>query len=382
MSKIINKLLTESQSVAIARPTLAAITQKIASEIHTELVSIVYTKRPNAMVMGLRMQSENGTEINTAPFSNISGRTSENETVDFPATFQIGEYFNLYGIDFQAIDETVFSIKPSIDKLYELAYSGTIRIANDAYTNEEKDYTPSSFILDGWKANVATRKIGTGVSHELIQDLNSMNLDSDNIIENMLVTSIAHEINRDIISKLICVSTKSGSIGVNSFLKESDMQDIIIRRIHEESGHIEKQSSFKPNWVLCSPGVAGVIKNSSNYSGGLLAQELEIVVDAMSPVDYFMVGVKDEINNESVAPIYYTPMRDEERDIFEFTFLEMMDTKNMQPIYGCMSRYALSANPYIDSTLSRQLESGDDWTKSANKSPFCRMVVVKLPTTK
>lgn len=382
MSKIINQLLSESSTVAIARPTLTAITQKISSQIHNDLVSVVYTERPNVMVMGLRYQYDDKIESLTNAFSNGSGRSLEAETTDYPATFEIGDYFNIKNIGYQAISNIEFVSEPTQLKLMELVYTGQLRIANDAYTNEDKDYTPSSFILDGWKATVATRKIGTAITNELVQDLNSMNIESDNLIENMLVTTISHEINRDIISKLICVAMKSGSIGKEMLLKETDMHNVIIRRIYDEAGRITKQSTFKPSWVLCSSGVAGVIKNSPTYNDGYLADELKIVVDSMSPVEYFMVGVKDEHNGETVAPIYYSPMRDIQRSIFEFTFLEMVDSANLQPLYGCMSRYALSANPYVDSTLKRQLESGDDWTKSANKSQFCSMVLVDLPTTK
>lgn len=267
-----------------------------------------------------------------------------------------------------------------------------------------------SFRIDKQTLEAKSRQLKAQYSIELAQDLRAVHgLDADQELSGILATEILLEINREIllwinataqVGKTGYTNTQGGKAGVFDLRNPFDVGGArwrgeayksLITQIEKEATEIGRQTGRGAgNYVIASRnivnalgqtdafvgpathGVNGQLNSDTNKAtfAGRLAGKYNVYIDMYATYDYFTVGYKGA--TEMDAGIYYSPY-------VALTPLRGTDPKNMQPVLGFKTRYAIGINPMADSTKYRgfnKIGNGMPGAEVFGKNAYFRRVTV------
>lgn len=410
---------TKTNSIQGTRPYLVSLQKTVASRVFSDMVAIQQTNNPEAQIFGLKYLTEDGKTLHDNNLS-ISGAYSKNKIKDLPAlssglsvtkdkVYRTPDNDSIY----IAVKSGALSTDDLNIAILKAVIDGTLRLYQDAaevqYTEGEAP-VEVKFEIGKWVVPCRTRKVQIKVTQELIQDLEANGMDQVQIIEDTLSTAIVNEVNKDIISKLITVSTRfdNKSLGINNgFIDLQTRTDPlwqigrdINQMIGSAAARMLQNTTYSATYVIVSPDVYGLLcgaglvvfnqESEMTRSHGYLKQGLKIYIDTYSQFDYFIVGCKHNIDlaesmvneeepedeeyipDDLVGSLYYCPYLEEDGSQIYIT----RDPNSFQNNILLMTRYALQINPFMNQ--NEKINRGDDWNNLVGKQKLQMFVGIKL----
>lgn len=421
MAKI-NELLRESTTTSsnlIGRPNLVALTRATTKLIYTDLVATQRTKQPVAALYGIKYLNPNGDlTFNTgATYAGQIGaperESIEELTMANKDSFNKDDMFKYQNVVFKVLKDAPFTDTAETDEfglVSEAVAANNIRMLSDAAVTEKFEgldsdpITEASFKIDKWQTQVKSRKLKTDLTVELAQDLEANGFDAPELIDDLLATEMAEDINKDILQSLITVSSRFKVTGVSDkgvldLTKQDSAPEqgrTLYRFICEMNSAVQRNTSYSGTYAVASTRCAAVLaasgwltqKNDGSIpenAYGMLNNGLPLYCDTNSPVDYVIVGVKAEFGGkETVGSLFYAPYTegldlDDPEHVGAFKVI--VDPASLQPSVALLVRYALSVNPYtvgLDEDEARVINAAD-MDKMAGRSKMSVLLGVKLP---
>lgn len=420
MSKIQN-LLRESTTTAsnsIGRPDLVALTRATTKLIYTDIVATQRTNQPVAALYGVKYLTPDDefTFATGATYAGEVGFEDRNSIPEFTAGIKAGlvkgDYFKYQNIVYKVLVDTPFASITETDLALSLQIALvtlTIRLMSDAATTKKfeigGDVTEAKFQVNKWKAEVRSRKLKSSLTVELAQDLEAAGFDAPNFIEDVLATEMADEINKDILQSYITISKRYKVEGITdtgfidlTYAAAPEAGRSLYRMVCEMVSHIQRATTYTGTFVVASTRAAAILAASgwlkhrpedddylSQNAYGFLANGLPLYCDTNSPLDYVIVGVKEDLGGkEVVGSLFYSPYT-EGLDLDDpehvGAFKVVVDPDSLQPSIALLVRYALSANPYTvakDDKEARIIDASD-MDQMAGRSDLSVLLGVKLP---
>lgn len=405
MTKKFNDLLMESTtSVANqnARPQLLALTRAVNNLIFSDLVAIQATEQPIAALYGLAYfnRDRNMTYRTAATYGGAAGNREGIAEFDKEHEYTVGNKF---------VSNDVVYIVVQDGKVGEGAatpeaaiFAGIIKnqirfysdIADSTYFEDNAtDVSHTDFAFGKWQCNVGTRKLKTSFTLELMQDLEANQMNAENAVLDLLATVASEEINKDIIQKLITVSTRYKVAGMtqDGVLSLANVQDApaqareLYRYACEMSNQIMKSTSFAGTYVVATSRVVGLLQASgwmeeseNPLSEGRLRCGLEVYADTTTPFEYMVVGCKHMVGDmESVGSLFYAPYTEADG---AGAYKSVIDPNSFNHSVAIMNRYAISVNPYtVKKGQGDEVVKGDDWNNLAGRSEMSYILGIELP---
>lgn len=419
MAKI-NELLREStttNSNQIARPNLVALTRATTKLVYTDIIAEQPTNQPMAALYGIKYQTPDK-ELSFVTGATYGGAVSAEDRKSIPEltsptqSFNKGDLFQYQHIVYKALEDNPFSAAATTikDAIQLAVIALTIRFVSEAAETSkfEKDgveISSSTFVVNRWNAPVRTRKLKTSLTVELAQDMESAGFDAPAFLEDLLATTMADEINKDVLQSLVTVSRRYKVQGVSdngfidlSYNNSPEASRKLYEMVCEMNSHIQRTTSYSGTFVVASSRAAALLAGSGwlkhkpeddewlpETAYGYLINGLPVFCDVNTPIDYVTVGVKDDFGgNEVVGSLFYAPYsegldKDEEEHIGAFKVV--IDPSSLQPTISLMVRYALAANPYTVAKDDKEARIIDatDMDKMAGQSDMSILLGVKLP---
>lgn len=276
--------------------------------------------------------------------------------------------------------------------------------------SQNNPWKEMSFRIDKQTVEAKSRQLKAQYSIELAQDLRAVHgLDADQELSAILATEILLEINREIllwinataqVGKTGFTNTQGGKAGVFDLRNPFDIGGArwrgeayksLITQIEKESTEIGRQTGRGAgNFVIASRNIVNALGQTDAFVGpaahglndklnsdtnkatfaGRLAGKYNVYIDMYATYDYFTVGYKGA--TEMDAGIYYSPY-------VALTPLRGTDPKNMQPVLGFKTRYAVGINPMADSTKYKgfgKISTGMPGSEMFGKNAYFRRVTV------
>lgn len=412
---------TESGASAKGRPSLVSVTGKSDNIIFTDLVATQITNTPNAAVYGVSVYNvgmKDGeivkSDIYHDPGTSTGdvGITQGYELDEFSAKeYKKGNRFKVsdQGLFFEATDDVDFSTfdgTTDYDKLISAIVAGKARVLTDAipYDNDTREEIAGvDFRMRKWDLEVGSRKLKVEISQELIDDMRFNDMDSDVLIDDIIASSVAMDINKDIIQKLINVSNRftDDNVAKNGVVDLSDDKRALFEKARDlyaticmAGARIYDKITYSPTYVICSPKVFSVLSGSgwvrpilseeeedetlNSTLSGVMNNGMKIYVDRFPLFDYFVVGCKHEsAGYETVGSLYYSPYAENEGP----GFLRVVSPpSDFQPHIGVIARYGLSINNLYTNLTVEELKntSANDWNNLMGRSEASQFVRVKF----
>lgn len=421
--KHIKKLISESNDsnpIANGRPSLVSLTGKADNIIFSDIVATQVTDTPNAAVYGLSVYNTGKKDGDTVKLDiyHDSGTSTGRMTLtrgyaldeaDTAKAYKAGDLFKLdaKGLFFEVAEDITLSTlngDTTYDKVVTGVSEAKIRLVTDAMPYDNPDHADMSevdFTLRKWDLNVNSRKLRVAISNELIEDLQTSDLDSDALVDDVIASSIAMDINKDIIQKLINVSNRFedehfvkdgiGDLSTGATITEKSRN--LYALVCLAASRVYEKTTYSATYVICSPMVYSILSGSgwirptedAEYDpeknatlSGVMNNGMLVYVDRFPLFEYFVVGCKHEREGlESIGSLYYSPYKENDNAGF-ISIISSPD--DLHPRIGVMVRYALSVNTLYTSLSVEEREStrADDWNKLMGKSEASQFVRVKF----
>lgn len=419
MAKI-NELLREStttNSNSLARPNLVALTRATTKLVYTDIIAEQPTNQPMAALYGIKYETpDNELSFNTgatyAGAVSAEDRKSIPELTSTTQAFNKGDMFQYKHVVYKALIDAPFATTAdTIEDAIQLAVIKlAIRFVSEAAesTKFEKngvEISSANFTVNKWNAPVKTRKLKTSLTVELAQDMESAGFDAPAFLEDLLATTMADEINKDVLQSLVTVSRRYKVTGLTddgfidlSYSNSPEASRKLYEMVCEMNSHIQRTTSYSGTFVVASTRAAAILAGSGwlkhkpeddewlpDTAYGYLLNGLPVFCDVNTPIDYVTVGVKEDFGgNEVVGSLFYAPYTeglDLEDSEHVGAFKVVVDPSSLQPTISLMVRYALAANPYTvakDEKEARVIDA-TDMDKMAGQSDMSILLGVKLP---
>ncbi|QAY00211.1 head vertex protein [Escherichia phage EcWhh-1] len=420
MAKI-NELLREStttSSNSLGRPNLVALTRATTKLIYRDIIAEQRTSQPIAALYGVKyLTPDNEFSFQTGAVYGGEVGSKDRETIpeltDKAQAIAKGEYFKYQNIVYKALQASPLastSATELADALQEGLVSLTCRLVPDAAHTEkfeagDVEISNAVFQVNKWNAPVKSRKLKTALTVELAQDMESNGFDAPAFLEDLLATVMADEINKDVLQSLITVSKRYKVTGVSdngiidlSYNSAPESARKLYEMVCEMNSEIQKTTSYSGTFVVASSRAAAMLAGSGwlkhkpedeawlpETAYGYLINGLPVFCDVNSPLDYVIVGVKEDYGgNEVVGSIFYAPYTegldlDDPEHVGAYKVI--VDPDSLQPAISLMVRYALSANPYTvakDDKEARVIDA-TNMDLMAGQSNMSYLLGVKLP---
>lgn len=412
MTNKIQKLLRESSTTASSsngRPDLVGLTRATHDLIFTDLIAIQNTNQPEATLYGVKYLNDNKdmSFMTPATYSGAIKSRENIEELDPSKSYSKDDMFKFEEVVYKVVKDNPFTDLTSLPKneaLGQAIIDGSIRFMSEAaltghFEKKDVEIAEASVRLDRWNIPVRTRKIKTELTVEFAQDLNSNQFEAGAVIDDMLATILAEDVNKDVIQKIMTVSSRYKVKGISDKgmldLTKTDVAPeqgrTLYRYICEMNASIERNTTYDGTYVLASSRCAAILSASGwmdinpDYplAAGTLKNGLPVYSDPWSPVDYVVVGTKQNLGElEHVGSLFYAPYIDFDG---AGAYKLVVDPDSLQPKLALMVRYGLSINPYtvieVDETPQKEsmLVQGDDWDNLVGKSKMSYILGVQLP---
>ncbi|ADJ19495.1 gp24 head vertex protein [Acinetobacter phage 133] len=415
----IHNLIRESMGsvdVEKGRPSLLALTRATTKLIYTDLVAIQPTDSNVAALFGVKYLNPNDelSFITGATYSGAIGTEARKTLPDMTVgmTLAKGDYFKYQDVVLKALVDNPFAGTTETDLfdiLSEAIAGSAVRMVPDAaetshFEVDKPDIAEAGFTIDKWTAPAKTRKLQTQITVELAQDLNSNGFEPSDMLEDILATQMAEEINKDVMQSMITVSKRfkvkgisdKGVLDLSVVGSSVEQARDLFRYICEMNADIQRNTSYSATFVQASSRVAALLTSSGwmqkkddqpESAYGVLNNGLVLYCDNNSPVEYVIVGVKDEFGDaETIGSLFYAPYVDglsEEADIVDHigAYKVLRDPASLQPKIMLQVRYALCVNPYtmgLDDPTARNIDASN-MDNFAGQSQMSVLLGVKLP---
>lgn len=420
MAKI-NELLRESTTTtsnSLGRPNLVALTRATTKLIYRDIIAEQRTNQPIAALYGVKyLTPDNEFSFQTGATYGGEVGSKDRETIpeltDKSQAIAQGGYFKYQNVVYKALVASPLASTSATDlsdALQEGLVSLTCRLVPDAAHTEkfeagDVEISNAVFQVNKWNAPVKSRKLKTALTVELAQDMESNGFDAPAFLEDLLATVMADEINKDVLQSLITVSKRYKVTGVSdngiidlSYDSAPESARKLYEMVCEMNSEIQKTTSYSGTFVVASSRVAAMLAGSGwlkhkpedeqwlpETAYGYLINGLPVFCDVNSPLDYVIVGVKENYGgNEVVGSIFYAPYTegldlDDEEHVGAYKVI--VDPDSLQPSISLMVRYALSANPYTvakDDKEARVIDA-TNMDLMAGQSNMSYLLGVKLP---
>lgn len=409
---------TTSISAVDGRPALLALTRATTKLIYQDLVAIQPTTQSVAALYGVKYLNPNDklSFVTGATYSGEFG-TKERETLTEITMMTLsgkvkGDYFLYDDVVFKVLIDDPFAGTTETELSYvisEAVAAATIRLVPDSAPTEQfergdVEISEAGFEISKWQAKARTRKLKTTLTVELAQDLEANGFKTPEMIDDLLATQMAEEINKDVMQSLITVSRRfnvqgvsnKGVLDLSATGSSVEQARTAYRFICEMNASIQKATSYSATYVVASSRVAALLAstgwleikdNQPESAFGILMNGLVLYCDNNSPVEYVIVGVKDYYGpEEMIGSLFYAPYISKDADITDpvdhvgaYTILN--DSSSLQPSVALMIRYALCVNPYtmgISDEDARVIDAAD-MDNFSGKSEMSVLLGFKLP---
>lgn len=406
MTHIFTELLRESTSSVAnqtARPQLLSLTRAVNNLIFSDLVAIQPTDQPVSALYGLRYLNRDGqmTFRTATTYGGAAGDRTEIEEFSKEKSYDEGALFKSDDVVYEVVTAGTVGADAETPEaaIFKGVMTNKIRFYSDCasveyFEDKNTEISSTSMQFDKWQVNVGSRKLKTSFTTELMQDLEASQINSENSVIDLLATVASEEINKDIIQKLITVSSRYKIKGVtpDGVLSLVSVQDAptqareLYRYACEMSNQMLRTSSFAGTYVLASSRVVGLLQSTgwmeetdNALSEGRLRCGLEVYADTTTPFDYMLVGCKHMIGDmESVGSLFYSPYTEADG---AGAYKSVIDPNSFQHHVAIMNRYSLSVNPYTSKVdqEEHQVIKGDDWGKMAGRSEMSYILGIELP---
>lgn len=420
MAKI-NELLRESTTTtsnSLGRPNLVALTRATTKLIYRDIIAEQRTNQPIAALYGVKyLTPDNEFSFQTGATYGGEVGSKDRETIpeltDKSQAIAKGGYFKYQNVVYKALVASPLASTSAIDlseALQEGLVSLTCRLVPDAAHTEkfeanDVEISNAVFQVNKWNAPVKSRKLKTSLTVELAQDMESNGFDAPAFLEDLLATVMADEINKDVLQSLITVSKRYRVTGVSdngiidlSYNSAPESARKLYEMVCEMNSEIQKTTSYSGTFVVASSRVAAMLAGSGwlkhkpedeawlpETAYGYLINGLPVFCDVNSPLDYVIVGVKEDYGgNEVVGSIFYAPYTegldlDDQEHVGAYKVI--VDPDSLQPSISLMVRYALSANPYTVAKDDKEARIIDatNMDLMAGQSNMSYLLGVKLP---
>lgn len=425
--KLVDQLLKESVMAEATtstdslndRPALLALTRATTQLIYQDLVATQYTSRPVAALYGVKYLNPNK-ELTFVTGATYGGQYGHSDRATIPAldlalapTLMKDNVFTFQNVVFKVLEDTPFAGSTETD-LFDLVSEGiaasTIRMAPEAavttkFEEPTSEISEAAFEVNKWQADVKSRKFKTEITVELAQDMEAAGFNAPEMLEDILSTQMAEEINKDVMQSLITVSSRfkvkgvsdKGILDLSAAGSSVEQGRTLYRYIAEMNASIQRNTSYSATYVLASSRSAALLASSGwlqknnvdvpEAAYGVLNNGLVVYCDNNSPAEYVIVGVKAEYgDNEMIGSLFLAPYAEglsKEADPTDHvgTYKIINDPDSLQPKLMLLVRYALCVNPYtmgIDDEKARVIDS-TDFSNFAGKSQMSVLLGVKLP---
>ncbi|MBW3527229.1 hypothetical protein KO533_11725 [Shewanella sp. NKUCC05_KAH] len=358
--KHLNMLVSESIDNTISHDHLIATSKKTSSKILSKLTNIQPTTLPTATVYGMTIKTDKDVFIDHS-VAVVETALGYEETL-----YKVTDRFSVDSKVYEVITDFTDTIPLDSLNLNIMVLAGDIRLVTDApIVAVVQD---SKFEIIRWKSPVTARLIKLDASTELLEDLGRSGMDSIDLVDDVIATTVSESINSDIIVKLITIAKKDKPTDLTnhetSYYKGRELICVLGRM----AAGIKQGTTAIPTFVLCTPQVEAILKASGQTSDNVInGYDLEIICDTKSALDYVLVGCAGR-NQVEQSSLYYSPLiipdplgNDQDAGI---EMLFNRESTSMHPSYGSMVRYALTvAEPYSKDKVTEM-----DWGKYANNS--------------
>ncbi|CAD7533627.1 hypothetical protein [Aeromonas hydrophila] len=373
--KYIDKLVSESIDPSTGRAHLVGVATKTSTQIWKHLVNSQPTTQPIATVFGVAYKDRGADPFN----DHAPAVTSVYEKYFDSHEYMLGDRFTSGAWSYEVLEQLLPSmteptspddIRPQTvipRNLPELFIQGKIRLIVEApKTAVQQD---SEFKVNRWQSEVGSRLIRLDSSIELVEDLDRQGVSSDSLVNDVISSVIAESINSDIVNTLINIARKGDPINLvnndTSYYKGREL----INRVADMVADIKQRTTAKPSFVLCTPKVEAVLLASGQVTDGVIdGLGVEIVCDTKftKSIDYCVVGCAGD-TALTPSSLYFSPMVVDQKEQ-ELEFLFTRNVENMHPIYGVLTRYALTVGNADVSDGGKVISM--DWAALSGKSPY------------
>ncbi|ASD52090.1 capsid vertex [Pseudomonas phage PspYZU05] len=412
--KLLEESTTSNSNVA-SRPYLVSLTRATTKLVYSELVATQRSLLPTATMFGVKyLTPDNELSFGTGAVYSGAVTKSDRDTITELTlankdSFIKGQYFKINNVVYKVLTDTPFNgitETDLIDIITEAIAAPTIRTVSEAAPTSkyegDVEISEAKFKVDKWNIDIKTRKLKTELTVELAQDMQATGFKPVDMVEDVLATQMADEINKDVLQSLVTVSSRYKVAGLTDKavldLTDVDVAPEQARKLYrlmcEMNSDIQKTTSYSGTYVVATARVAAVLAasgwlkantdiNSNAY--GILANGLPLFCDVNSPTEYMIVGVKEDFgDNELVGSLFYAPYSEgldleEEEHVGEFKVI--VDPSSLQPKVALLLRYGLSVNPYtvgLGEEDARNIDASD-LDSMAGRSKMSSYIAVKLP---
>lgn len=221
-------------------------------------------------------------------------------------------------------------------------------------SSDGSGWAPYGFKLDRWNTPVESSKMKTEISLEAIEDMISLGVNTD-IITDSLADQIADDINTRIIDALNKISSEGDAITLSNDTKFNKGRELY-SYAHDAAAEIEKTTGCAGTYIvaggkcfglLTGSGLVARIEDSNIYE---CESGMTLVHDKYATSNYITVGVKKKMGDYEISSLVFSPYNfDKATDGgIAYQYLSQ-DPKSFHPVYGVISRFALTVAP-MDST--------------------------------
>lgn len=338
---LLKRLIRESttnDAISNGRPATVGVARKVSSKIYNSLVSTVSTSQPIATVFAIQ-QLIDGTgvldkdSIIASDGTRDDGVPALEELLD--TTIEIGSLFCHESTTYKALNPIVVGdTVPSDSTVFKWLFDGSAVVVN----NTANMVREGSFVINRIQAAVDSHTVSIPASIELLTDLDRSGvsgLSSDEVISDLVATTVAEGINRDVIDTLVAIAKTDPAIVCIDNQYEQPRQ--LITQANRMAAQILIDTRTPATFILCSPKVAASLKSSGQEI------ELDVVTDPNAVVNYMVVGAAHDADQPSA--LYYCPLVTDEGST---TLLFTGDPLSLNPNYGAINRYALVIAPDLN----------------------------------
>ena len=227
MAKI-NELLREStvtNSIQYGRPNLVALTRATTKLVYTDIVAEQRTTQPVAALYGVKYETPDDelsfkTGATYGGAASASDRDSIEEITSATQPVTAGTLYKYNNVVYKALESGALNGATIDEALSEALITLKLRFYSEAaetakFESNNVEISSANFTVNKWNARVKTRKLKTSLTVELAQDLEANGFDANMFLEDLLATTMADEINKDVLQSLITVSKRYKVAGVS-----------------------------------------------------------------------------------------------------------------------------------------------------------------------
>ena len=412
---------TTTADIAQTRPNLIGVTRTPTSIIFPEIALLRPTNSTINTILAITYLDKDLNDIRLSPYdlSGDAGILDTNEIKkDITEVTEKGQYFR--GTD-NVIYKSLYDDPTDGGKykeIIEAVFANRIRQYSDSSKSKEFEQfrgSESRFIISRWDQRVGTRKTFASITNDLMDDINAQGLDADGLVSDLLLSASSEGINKDVIQKLIAISSKyvDNKMNGQSIVDLSSMDSITDagRELHyyatELAAQVEINTHYSSTYIVASSRAVSLLvasgwmlpydgedKDTSACVGTIEGGRIKVYKDTQTRFDYMVAGfVHDgEGSIEGVGSLVVTPYTEDFGSISDITIVP--DPNSRSTHIQMMLRYGIGTNPYtvrdnieydkdeegniINSVRGYYVEA-DDWENLTGKSLAAWSVGLKLP---